>query len=75
MSANAIYRFEELRHIADKGGVFVLKIDGERDQSKSYSVVLTGGGLGDNEYFHRDGGDLKELIDDAISHYYVAIKK
>lgn len=57
-----------------EGAEFLLLKDGQRDRSKLYSVVLTGGGLGDDDYFHRDGNDLVTLIDAAVSHYYSMAK-
>ena len=54
--------------IGRSGGSAVVKIDGARGNSDIYTVVLSGGRLGDNS-FRKDGSNLNTLLVDAISFF------
>jgi hypothetical protein len=56
--------------IGHDGGIAVVKIDGRRSDSHSYTVVVSGGRLGE-QFFRKDGSELRPLLHEAIS-FYVA---
>jgi hypothetical protein len=63
-------RVDELEAIAREGAVVVIKIDGgRRSDPNIFTVVLSGGTLGPEEFFRSDGGNLDELIARAIDFY------
>lgn len=51
--------------IGRTGSNALVKIDGERSGPEVYTVVISGGRLGDAS-FRRDGSDLQSLLRDAI---------
>lgn len=55
--------------LARVGTTAVVKIDGGRDGQDVYTVVVSGGRLGDA--FRRDGSDLATLLREALQ-FYVA---
>ena len=54
--------------IAREGCCAVVKIDGGRSDGSVYTVVVSGGRLGE-EFFRKDGADLATLPQEAISFY------
>ncbi len=50
--------------IGRSGGHALVKIDGERDGSQVYTVLVSGGRLG-GDFFRRDGADLPTLLREA----------
>jgi hypothetical protein len=46
----------------------VVKIDGGRSDGSVYTVVVSGGRLGE-DFFRNDGADLATLLQEAISFY------
>ena len=56
--------------IARDGGNALVKIDGSRNDDQAYTVVVSGGRLGD-ESFRKDGAELQPLLREAIS-FHVA---
>lgn len=60
----------ELEAIAREGAVVVLKIDGERGSDPNiFTVMLSGGKLGSEDFFRMDGDSFPKLIDAAIQFY------
>lgn len=53
--------------IGSEGASALIKIDGARTDSR-YTIVLSGGPLGEF-FFRKDGGDIKELLREAIEFY------
>ncbi|NOU31860.1 MAG: hypothetical protein HOO96_28485 [Polyangiaceae bacterium] len=51
--------------IGRMGGHTLVKIDGERDGSQVYTVLVSGGRLG-SDHFRRDGDDLPTLLREAL---------
>jgi hypothetical protein len=63
-----IERLAALDALAGRGVVTVLtKIDGGRGGVRPYTVVVSGGILGDH-FFRRDSDDLEALLDEALAH-------
>ena len=62
----------ELLAVADaigrEGSSVVVKIDGARKDGSIYTVVVSGGRLGE-DFFRKDGADLATVLQDAISFY------
>ena len=56
--------------IGRDGGNALVKIDGGRNDGRVYTVVVSGGRLGD-EFFRKDGSDLHALVLEAIG-FWVA---
>lgn len=54
--------------IGRDGGTALVKIDGGRADGRAYTVVVSGGRLGE-EAFRRDGAELEVLLRDAIGFY------
>lgn len=54
--------------IARDGGNAIIKVDGGRNDGQPYTVVLSGGRLG-QDFYRRDGADLNTLLADAIAFY------
>jgi hypothetical protein len=54
--------------IGRDGANALLKIDGERPADTIYTVLISGGRLGQS-FFRRDGGDLRALLREAILFY------
>lgn len=52
--------------IARDGGSAVVKVDGGRNDGRVYTVVVSGGRLGD-EFFRKDGSDLQVLLREAVA--------
>lgn len=50
------------------GSNTIVKIDGERSGPDVYTVVVSGGRLGE-KFFRRDGSDLRSLLREALSFY------
>jgi len=46
----------------------VVKMDGSRESGSVYTVLVSGGRLGDS-YFRKDGGCLSDLLTEAIGFY------
>ncbi|AGA28263.1 hypothetical protein [Singulisphaera acidiphila] len=60
-----------LEEMANEGSTVLVKIDGERvgeDDNGRYTVVVSGGPLGEN-YFHMDATTLEEGLAKAIPHF------
>ncbi|MBB2488166.1 hypothetical protein H5407_23305 [Mitsuaria sp. WAJ17] len=57
--------------ISRDGASVVVKMDGERD-ADMYTVVVSGGALGE-DFFRRNGANVSELLEAAIS-FYVGMK-
>ena len=54
--------------VGRRGSSVVVKVDGARDNNLIYTVVISGGLLGE-DFFRKDGVDLKTLLEEAISFY------
>jgi hypothetical protein len=54
--------------IARAGSNAVVKIDGGRAEADVYTVVVSGGRLGE-EFFRKDGADLRMLLREAVSFF------
>lgn len=54
--------------IGRDGACALVKIDGLRTNGKVYTVVLSGGRLG-QDFWHSDGPELQALLREAISFY------
>jgi hypothetical protein len=50
------------------GANAMVKIDGARPNGEIYTVVVSGGKLGD-AFFRKDGADVDALLRDAVSFY------
>ena len=50
------------------GANALVKIDGERSTGHPYTVVISGGRLGEH-YFRKDGEELQSLLCEALSFY------
>jgi hypothetical protein len=61
-------RLAALTLIAREGATVVVKADGERAGFALFTVVVSGGRLGD-DFFRRDASDLDGLLDAAIRFY------
>lgn len=77
-SASDIHRWQDsaellgsLNVICRKGSTVVVKMDGTRSNGALFTVVLSGGLLGD-DYFHKEGPDLKPLLEQAVAFYLKA---
>jgi hypothetical protein len=58
--------------IGREGGNALVKIDGARPDGSFYTVVISGGRLGE-AFFRKDGADLPALLREAISFYLAQI--
>jgi hypothetical protein len=56
--------------IGRQGGNALVKVDGARPDGAFYTVVISGGRLGE-AFFRKDGADLPALLREAVS-FYVA---
>ena len=54
--------------IASDGANAMVKVDGGRSNGSAYTVVMSGGKLGE-AFFRKDGPDLHALLEEAISFY------
>ena len=54
--------------IGRAGANALIKIDGSRPDGSIYTVVISGGQLGD-AFFRKDGTELPALLEEAISFY------
>lgn len=54
--------------IGREGVSAVIKVDGKRDNGLIYTIVLSGGSLGES-YFHRDSDDLLVALQEAVAFY------
>lgn len=64
--------FEKLNGIASDGAVVVIKLDGLRVSTgdpKLYTLVISGGKLKDELFFHMDSENIHTLLDEGI-HFY-----
>ncbi|MBL8945835.1 MAG: hypothetical protein JNK45_21915 [Myxococcales bacterium] len=50
------------------GGNTLVKVDGQRSDGQVYTVLISGGRLGEDS-FRRDGADLRVLLRDALVFY------
>lgn len=57
-----------LEAIGKEGASVVIKVDGARTNNSIYTVVVSGGRLGE-EFFRRDANDLASLLHDAVDFY------
>jgi hypothetical protein len=60
-----------LEAMVDEGAIIVVKLDGNRAQDelpKRYTVVLSGGRLGE-EFYHKDTSDLEGALCEAVIFY------
>jgi hypothetical protein len=65
-------RWSELKKLGQSGAVVVIKIDGERalaGDENIYTVAVSGGAYDEEDYYHRDGAELDQLIDEALRQY------
>jgi hypothetical protein len=68
--SNSARLLSALDAIGRDGGNALVKIDGGRNDNQAYTAVLSGGRLGE-EFFRKDGSELRPLLREAIS-FYVA---
>jgi len=54
--------------IGNDGASVIMKVDGGRSDASVYTVVVSGGKLGE-AFFRKDGPKLHELLYEAISFY------
>jgi hypothetical protein len=54
--------------IGRDGGSAMVKIDGARANSDVFTVVVSGGRLGEC-FFRKDGSDLRSLLREAVAYY------
>lgn len=59
---------DKIEAIAKDGTSVIIKLDGERSEDKFYSVVLSGGKLGET-FFRKDGSELTSLLEELIEYY------
>ena len=55
------------------GANVVVKIDGNRSGASIYTVVISGPLFGES-FFRQDGGDLLQLLHEAIAYYAAALR-
>lgn len=60
--------WDKIEAIAKDGASVIIKLDGERSEDKFYSVVLSGGKLGE-AFFRKDGSELTLLLEELIEYY------
>lgn len=60
--------WEKIEIIAKENASVIIKLDGKRSEDKFYSVILSGGKLGEN-FFRKDGSDLTSLLEELIEYY------
>jgi hypothetical protein len=58
--------------IAREGATALIKIDGARAADSVYTVLISGGRLGET-YFRKDGADLRGLLEEAIEFYNTSV--
>ncbi|MEM9446785.1 MAG: hypothetical protein AAGA18_15695 [Verrucomicrobiota bacterium] len=61
--------FSAFNKISEEGSSVVIKTDGARAAKEKFTVVISGGELGDDIFFRNDGESLQELMSDAIVFY------
>lgn len=66
--ADSAQLLSALDAIGRNGANALVKIDGGRDTPHSYTVALSGGRLGD-DFFRKDGAELRPLLLEAIGFY------
>ena len=72
MDEQTLAYLRRVDELANSGAVFVVKLDGGREDSgnsRRYTVAATGGPLGPNEAFRQDGDILNDLLEQAIAHF------
>jgi hypothetical protein len=57
-----------LERIGRSGSTALVKVDGARQDGAVYTVVISGGRLGES-FFRKDGDDLAVLLHEAIAFY------
>jgi len=65
-------QIEELESIAKSGATIVIKMDGSRfsdGDAKLYTLMVSGGGLGADDFFRLDGEGLSDLISAELQYY------
>lgn len=60
-----------LEAIGREGVIVIIKVDGARPGDSIYTVVLSGGPLGE-AFFRKDGASLPDLVREAIGFYAAA---
>lgn len=60
--------------IGRSGGSAVVKVDGNRPGADVYTLVLSGGQLGEH-FFRKDGADLSALIAEGLSFFVMHRKR
>jgi hypothetical protein len=71
-------RLSTLETISQSGAVCVIKIDGERLVQGSrniYTVIISGGRLGEDDFFRLDGDNLDQLISKGVVYYEERLEK
>ena len=63
-----------MEQIGREGATAVVKIDGGRPDGSLYSVVISGGRLGE-DFFRKDSGDLPALLQEAIEFYMTRVRR
>jgi hypothetical protein len=61
-----------LDFVGREGGSVVVKIDGGRTNGLVYTVVVSGGRLG-QKYFHKDSAVLADVLREALEFYLAKI--
>jgi hypothetical protein len=69
-SASLLAAFDAIGRL---GSHALVKVDGERDGSQVYTVLVSGGRLG-SDFFRRDGDDLPTLLREALRFYLANAK-
>ena len=66
--SEAVGLLAALDAIGRDGGSALVKVDGQRSDGQVYTVLISGGRLGEG-FFRRDGADLQVLLRDALVFY------
>jgi hypothetical protein len=65
-------QLRQLEAVAKAGAVVVLKMDGQRvseGDAKFYTLMISGGELGPDDFFRLDGQSLSDLIHEGLRYY------
>ena len=65
MWVDAAPLIERLQDATANGGVFVLKIDNEREDGNIFTIVVNGSKYG-GKFFRKDGADLAGMLRAAL---------
>lgn len=72
MKKMIINQLEELEYMAKSGAIVVLKMDGDRfsqGDAKLFTLMISGGNLGADDFFRQDGESLSEVIGEGLGYY------